>query len=292
MSLLQEYTKGLKSAKVEEFFDLVFYRPLAFLLVRSISGTNITPNQLTVVSMVLGVLGGASYTLGTPGAFVAGGALYLLYNIVDCSDGQLARLKNCSTPLGRILDGTADYVVSIAAYVGIGVGYASNSDDPLFMWILTTVAGFSNAVQSGFLDYYRNRYLDITLGRVSVLKDQQKSFEAEYSSLRLEKGRLFEKFLLWIYLQYSSLQQKLIGVKKGSVLHNVDPQLYVRGNRILIHFWTYLGPTTQWTALIVCSFLNRLDIYLWAIAGVGNVLAVILYAFQHARDAQLKLKAA
>jgi phosphatidylglycerophosphate synthase len=291
MGLLEEYKRGLKSVAVEELFDLVFYRPVAFLFVKLICRTGVTPNQLTLLSMVFGILGGVSLALGTTSALVAGGVFFLLYNIVDCSDGQLARLNHSGTHLGRILDGLADYVVSLAAYVGIGIGYAGASDEPLFMWVLTAVAGFSNAAQSGLLDFYRNRFLDATGVRTSVLVDEQQAFREEYAAMRLRKGKTLEKFLIGSYLLYSRVQNRLTG-GRGTITNvlSSDPAEYVRANRILMHCWTYLGPTTQWTLLIVCSFFGRLDIYLWGIAGAGNILALIMLLAQRWTNGHLAMQ--
>jgi hypothetical protein len=281
MGLLAEYKRGLKSVAVEEMFDLVFYRPLAFLLVKLIYRTAVTPNQLTLLSMVFGVLGGVSLALGTPLALSAGAVLFLLYNIVDCSDGQLARINHSGTHLGRILDGFADYVVSLAAYLGIGIGYASASDEPLLMWGLTAAAGISNAAQSGLLDFYRNRFLDATGVRTSVLVEEQNAFREEYGRLRLREGKRLEKLLIGAYLLYSRVQDRLTGGRgKIAGAPTADPAEYVRANRTLMRFWTFLGPTTQWTLLVVCAFAGRLDIYLWGIAGAGNILAVIMILAQ------------
>jgi len=291
MTMLQEYKKALKSLAVEEVFDLIFYRPVAFLFVKLIYRTPITPNQLTILSVFLGLFGGTCYAFGTPSAYLLGGVFYLLYNIIDCSDGQLARLQQSGTRIGRILDGVADYIVSVAAYVGIGIGYASGSAHPVLLWCLTAVAGFGNAVQSGLLDLYRNRFLDIALGRVSILEDEQHAFEQEFEQLKQQKGFLFQKSVIWIYLQYSSVQRRLTSrTGGGEEQFKVDPSLYVRKNRILIHLWTYLGPTTQWTLLIVCSFADRLDVYLWGIGVVGNILAVIMSLVQRRADVQLNLR--
>jgi hypothetical protein len=292
MNLLQEYKNSLKKIEVEEAFDLYFYRPLAFLLVKGIYNTYITPNQLTVISMIFGILGGISYGFGSYSAFVAGGILYLLYNIVDCSDGQLARLKKSGTVVGRILDGIADYVVSVALYFGIGFGYANNSSSPVLWWIITTAAGFSNAIQSGLLDFYRNRYLDYVLQRASVLDEGITYFEEEFERLKNVKGKFFDKVIIWIYLKYSTVQQALTHPKtdKENIRLAIDPEEYARKNRWLIRLWTILGPTTQWTFLIITSFLNRIDIYLLGILIVGNVLAVIFHFLQQRIDVEMKLK--
>ena len=292
MSLFHEYKSSLKKIEVEELFDLYFYRPLAFLLVKAVYSTNITPNQLTVISMIFGVLGGICYSFGTHKAFMFGAVLYLLYNVVDCSDGQLARLKKNGTTIGRILDGVADYVVSVALYFGIGFGYANNSSNPFLIWLLTAAAGISNAIQSGLLDYYRTRYLDYVLNRVSILDDGLKVFEDEFERLKKIKGRYFDKVIIWIYLQYSAIQQKVTNPKpeQEKIKAHISAEEYSKKNRLLIRLWTLLGPTTQWTFLIITSFLNRIDIYLLGIFVVGNILAIIIYFFQSKSDKALKLK--
>ncbi len=292
MSLFHEYKSSLKKIEVEELFDLYFYRPLAFLLVKAVYSTNITPNQLTVISMIFGVLGGICYSFGTHKAFMFGAVLYLLYNVVDCSDGQLARLKKNGTTIGRILDGVADYVVSVALYFGIGFGYANNSSNPFLIWLLTAAAGISNAIQSGLLDYYRTRYLDYVLNRVSILDEGLKVFEDEFERLKKIKGRYFDKVIIWIYLQYSAIQQKVTNPKpeQEKIKAHINAEEYSKKNRLLIRLWTLLGPTTQWTFLIITSFLNRIDIYLLGIFVVGNILAIIIYFFQSKSDKALKLK--
>ncbi len=291
MNLLTEYKKTLKLLEVEEIFDLFFYRPLAFAFVKLIYNTNITPNQLTIVSLIFGLLGGASYVLGTYSAYIAGAILYLLYNIFDCSDGQLARLKNSGTPLGRIFDGFVDYVVSIALYFGIGLGFANNTDNPVLWWILTVIAGISNATHSILLDFFRNRFLDYALSRESILDDGLEDFQNDYENLKKQSGKIFEKIIIGAYIKYSSLQNKLTSGKKSTKkIKKFDATNYCKKNRILIHCWTYLGPTTQWTFLIVCSLLNRLDLYLLGIIFVLNFLLIIMYLIQIQIDHTITLE--
>jgi hypothetical protein len=236
--LLADYKRSLKLVEVEELFDLVLYRPVAFLFVKLIARTNVTPNQLTLASMIFGVMGGIAFARGTPDAYVAGAALYLVYNILDCSDGQLARVKNSGSRIGRVLDGIADYVATIAAFVGIGVGFANSSEHPLLMWGLTAFAGISNAVQSGLLDYYRTRFLDVVLQRPSVLDTGVEEFRNEYARLKLSREKLFDRAVIRIYLGYSSLQGGLANKAPAEAAPKVDPKAYYARNRVLMHCWT------------------------------------------------------
>jgi phosphatidylglycerophosphate synthase len=111
MNLFKEFKSSLKMMEVEEVLDIIFYRPFAFLVVKSVYSTNITPNHLTLAAIVMGVAGGCFYSLGTEGSCILGAIFYMLFNILDCSDGQLARLKKNGTPGGRLLDGDRKSVV-------------------------------------------------------------------------------------------------------------------------------------------------------------------------------------
>ena len=80
MSWFTEFKKSLKMTEVEEFFDLFFYRPLAFILVKSVYRTNITPNQLTIAAICMGIIAGCLYA-GGPGYYTYGAICFALYNI-------------------------------------------------------------------------------------------------------------------------------------------------------------------------------------------------------------------
>ena len=54
MNWSEEYKKSLKMKEVEEFFDLIFYRPVAFLFVRAVYNTGITPNSITIAAIYNG----------------------------------------------------------------------------------------------------------------------------------------------------------------------------------------------------------------------------------------------
>lgn len=280
MKLLEDYKSNLKLIEVEELFDLVFYRPLAFLFVKTILKTNITPNQITIGSVLFGVMGSIVIGLNFSEFFWVAGILVMTYNVLDCSDGQLARIKKNGTELGRIIDGLGDYVVSVAAYLAIGFGFASNSNNPAFFWLLTIAAGISNAFQSSLVDYYRNRFLDYAFDRESLLEDSLKTAKENYAKLKKEKNHSFDKFVYWVYIGYSEVQLKFSSAKENVTEKKYDKADYYNKNKVMIHLWTYLGPTTQWTLFITACFLNRFDLYLYTIAGILNILAVLFIVSQ------------
>ena len=288
MSFLNSYKKSLKMIEVEEILDLVFYRPLAFLFVKLVYNTNITPNQVTWIAVVFGIVGGLLLMTNLPLALLIAGVLYIIYDVLDCSDGQLARLKHNGTLTGRIVDGFSDYIVSTFAYLGIGIGFATHSSDPLLYWGLTILAGLSNAAHSIALDFYRNQFLDYALNRESILGDDLEKYESEYNRLKAQGTNLIDRVLIQIYLKYSRIQIGLSSNKLKVETKLFSPKEYYKKNKIMIRLWTFIGPTTELTFLILCLMINRLDIFLYGMVTVLNVYAFLLYFIQKKVNHSLK----
>jgi Family of unknown function (DUF5941)/CDP-alcohol phosphatidyltransferase len=85
----------------------------------------LTPNQITVISFVVGLAAAGCFAAGDRAAGVGGlvGALLLqLSLVVDCVDGEVARFTRTFTPLGAWLDASTDRVKEFACYAGLAVG--------------------------------------------------------------------------------------------------------------------------------------------------------------------------
>jgi len=82
----------------------------------------VTPNQVTFVSGVFGVLAGVCFGLAGQGKgwFVAGAVLVLLHWVGDNVDGCLARVRNQTSSAGRFLDIFADALT----FTALGLGFA------------------------------------------------------------------------------------------------------------------------------------------------------------------------
>ena len=288
LSWLTEYKNSLKALEIEEFFDLVFYRPLGFLVVKAVSRTAITPNQLTYTALFFGVIAGISFSFGTKEAFVLGGLSYLLFDVFDCSDGQLARLKRNGTLTGRIIDGVADYLAGIAVYIGICFGYVANTENRLLWFILLIVAAGSHIVHSMITDFYRQRFIRYGFGEKRALGNSDAPYIDELMRLRKEGGSKFNRVILSIYLAYSSRQSKI--TRNESVTESkftVTPGVYYHNNAAIMRSWTFLGPTTQITFLVITALFFRPDIYILGMIFGFNLLAIILFICQQVIDRRL-----
>ncbi|TAK56730.1 MAG: CDP-alcohol phosphatidyltransferase family protein, partial [Bacteroidetes bacterium] len=170
--LLETYRRSLKMPAAEEFFDLIFYRPAAYLCVLGFAKTPVTPNQITILSLIAGCIAAYELSFGTYGAYIAAGICYATANILDCADGQLARIKKNGTPLGRLVDGIADYISSIAIFLGIGFGLGTAGTS---QWWLVVAAGVSSALHAIKFDDVQGRF-------IAIVKD-----EKGFTSSEIEK---------------------------------------------------------------------------------------------------------
>jgi phosphatidylglycerophosphate synthase len=232
----------------------------------------------------MGLFGGLFYSAGSYSGCILGALFYLLFNIFDCSDGQLARLKRNGTSVGRLLDGIADYIAAIAIYTGIAIGYSNKTGQPSIMLVLLSLAGISIIIQESLVDYFRTRFLDIVLKRKNTFTEGIAEYENEYEIIKKQKGKWFEKAIIFIYLAYSKLQRTLTSRIKRKKSFNPTSQDYFKKNRLIIRFWVFMGPSAKITTLILCSLFCRFDIFFWIVIGGFNILAASLWIIQFQLD--------
>ena len=276
-SWFNEYKNSLKMVEVEEILDLIFYRPLAFLVVKLLYRTNLTPNQITFAAILWAIAGAILFVNHY---VILAGIFFILYDVFDCADGMIARLKKNGSPLGRVIDGFADYIATGAAYLAIGFGFAENSSNPQFYWTLTLLAAASNIFHAISLDYYRNRYLDYAFDRKSLLGEDLSEHKKAYNELNRQRGKYFSKILYKIYFVYSKLQLKLTVKGRDKSEKIYDKNDFLETNKLAIRLWTFIGPTTELTFFVVTAMTGTLEYYLWGMILPLNIFAILLHVFQ------------
>jgi hypothetical protein len=117
----KEYEASLKSIETENKIDRIFYRPIGFRIARMLRGTGITPNMITVISIFVGAAVGFMFYHDNLTYNICGILLLVFANILDCVDGQLARLTGIKSAIGRILDGFAGDIWFASIYIGFAL---------------------------------------------------------------------------------------------------------------------------------------------------------------------------
>ncbi|MGH7164682.1 MAG: CDP-alcohol phosphatidyltransferase family protein [Nitrospiraceae bacterium] len=140
--------QGRATAELDGFVDRHFNRKISGPLTRLFLRLGLSPNTITILSLLIGLAAAGSFALGTYVAGIVGGLLFQLSAIVDCCDGELARLTNRQSPLGAQLDLAADNVVHMAIFAGIAWGLFLHPASGIRSWlplVLGTAAVLGNA---------------------------------------------------------------------------------------------------------------------------------------------------
>jgi 1L-myo-inositol 1-phosphate cytidylyltransferase / CDP-L-myo-inositol myo-inositolphosphotransferase len=119
--------------------DRFLNRPLGRYLSKILIRAPFSPNQVSIVSTLVGILSGWFFASGY---FISGALLLQLSAIIDCVDGDLARVLYKESRLGKWLDLVGDQLVHVAAFAGIGFGLArSDPASPALALGISAVLG-------------------------------------------------------------------------------------------------------------------------------------------------------
>jgi phosphatidylglycerophosphate synthase len=241
-------------------------------------------------------MAGVVFGFGTPASVTLGAGLYFLANVLDCADGQIARLKKNGTKVGRVVDGFIDYVVSTAVFLGIAIGLTHMLTDSslhlygnisamnpyVYVWLAALLAGLSSAVQAFYFDFYRNKFLEIVYGKFYSLEDEIREFEEEKERIKREPGNagFMDNFLITVYLKYTKLQLRSQIKKKSHKEENIPAELYRSKNKLLLRLLSFSGSTAHITLCIACALFNELELFLLTCILPLNILMLIVYFTQ------------
>ncbi len=131
----------------------ILNRPISLRISKILLKTGITPNQISVLSFVIGLAGASFFFVGEYFYLILGGMLVHIHSIVDGCDGEVARLKLRQTKYGGWLDSVLDRYVDAAIILGLVYGYWSINGD-ITIWII----GFFALIGSFLNSYTSDKY--------------------------------------------------------------------------------------------------------------------------------------
>ncbi|AEJ43454.1 CDP-alcohol phosphatidyltransferase family protein [Alicyclobacillus acidocaldarius] len=125
---------------IDIWTNYLFY-PLSIRLVYLLRNTPVTPNQITLFSLFLCLLGCVGFSTGIRGDVIAGLVLVEISYVFDCADGQLARYRQQFSAIGGWLDQVADRIKEFAIYFSLAYGYTRwhPSATALWAWAMTAL---------------------------------------------------------------------------------------------------------------------------------------------------------
>jgi phosphatidylglycerophosphate synthase len=132
------HPEGIKDRRSgEHWAGRLYMRELSLRWTRHLVNTRISPNQLTYLMVLTGVLAGAALLIpGLTGALL-GALLIQLYLLLDCVDGEVARWRRQTSITGVYLDRVGHYLAEAALLTGFGLRAADvfGADGPGREWL-------------------------------------------------------------------------------------------------------------------------------------------------------------
>jgi len=270
------YKNSIKSDKSDERINVYLQRPIAGLIVRALYLTPVTPNHLTLVSILFGVVGGV--LLATPDSRLAiPGICFYLKDIFDSADGQLARAKQQFSRRGRFLDSIGDFIVDLFLFGGICL-FLYRGGVSLFISLLIGFAGFLGvSLRVSYHVFYQTSYLHYEnkyqTNRISEELQKQDYLE-DRTTLWLHR------FFLFLYGWQDRLMFRLDAwcFNGKNREHGMTPAAWYQDGKAL-RLSGLLGFGTEYVVLTACLLFGSVSAYLFftLIAFNGVWICSILY---------------
>jgi phosphatidylglycerophosphate synthase len=285
----EKILKSLKSTETEDIFDLYIVRPICYYLAEFFNKFGIHPNTVTIWSMVFGA---ASCFFFAHGSYhyeswaglllnLVGILLLMVGDILDCTDGQLARMTNQYSRLGRVLDGASGDVWFLCIYVSISL--RSQPEWGWLIWVLSLSAGYCHSTQAALADYYRQFHLFFVKGKEGSEWDDSSHVEEEYKSHSFASAPLYKMFL-WVYLNYTRSQESatpnLQAFRKKLVAMPKDETLYssiIAESRPLMKYCNILTFNCLAITLFVTLMFGMPWLYFMVELTLGDLLYLYLW---------------
>jgi phosphatidylglycerophosphate synthase len=106
---------------IDTRFDTVFHRRFSRMISRAAVALGVSPNAITMASLVVGLLAVWTFWRASPADAVAGLILYAIAVILDHADGEVARLTLTESAIGEWLDIAADTTIHVGVVLALGV---------------------------------------------------------------------------------------------------------------------------------------------------------------------------
>jgi hypothetical protein len=201
------FASSLKSMDTEEWLDIHFTRKVGYRIAKIAMFLRITPNMITIASIFIGTFAGILFYSERIKINILGMLLLILANTFDSADGQLARMTNNKTRLGRILDGLAGDIWFITIYLVLTLRVMHNGQVSVIgIWAIAFFAGLSHILAASMADYYRNVHLFFVNGVVGSEHDNSKSLTKDLKEMSFWKSP-FKYTCMWFYRNYTKTQE-------------------------------------------------------------------------------------
>lgn len=129
---------------------------IARVCVRPLVNTSVTPNHITTLRTITGLIACAAFAVGDYSWDVWGGVVWVISAFLDRADGELARISGKTSRWGHLYDYYSDVAINALFFLAIGIGLRDGS---LGAWsiVLGAVSALSIALGSIWSEWLEQR---------------------------------------------------------------------------------------------------------------------------------------
>jgi len=285
MALLSklEYQNNTKEFRLEEPFDFLIYRPLAYLIVKLTYKMPLNPNHYSFVALIWALVGSYFIAQGEKIDFAVGGVCIVLFSVFDCCDGMIARMKKNGSKWGTQIDMFVDLISNIAIYSTLFIGLKKqNHDFPIEYF--SFLCAICILIHASIYHYYKKQFQHYSSGNPDGRIRELNAWRREYDQLKKQKRQFFEKFLLFMFLKFSNAQ------KSDASIPLYDAEKYTKVNISILPLWAFVAGSSHLTFLSLALMLNEMPIYLYFALVISNLWLLLVYFIQSNVNSSILLK--
>jgi phosphatidylglycerophosphate synthase len=131
-----------QTSSADGWVDEHFNRPIGRHLSKLLVHTRVSPNEVSLAATLLGLVAAACFAQGDYSSALWGALLLQVSAIIDCVDGDLARILFKESRSGQWLDFGGDQVVHLGVFAGIGWGlYRAGGGETVLALAASAVIG-------------------------------------------------------------------------------------------------------------------------------------------------------
>ena len=120
---------------------------ISYYICKLLVRTTITPNQITFISGIFGIIGAYLLTLNYYKYTFLAGIFILLFTIFDGVDGDIARMKNMQSFFGQWLDIQFDKLNDVLIISGLAYGLFNKTNNYTFLVLGIVLMGLIYLIQ-------------------------------------------------------------------------------------------------------------------------------------------------
>ena len=278
-------TPARRTVEIEEITNLLLIHPIAGRLVALFAKIHVTPNVVSLAALLFGVLAGfAYYHYRSPLWDVTGFAMMIAWHVLDGADGQLARLTNSQSHLGKVLDGISDVSTFLAVYTALALALGHEHGAGIYGLVIAAAA--CHLVQAATYEAERQEYDVNGWGRRKP-QPQRPSLGSSPLGPRL-LGLLDRLYCVGLSFPAAGVMRRIRAAITTALERQPGREALIRERyreifAPLLREWSALSANYRTLGIFACALIKAPQYYFWFTLIGSNLIMVWLIRRQAER---------